>query len=194
MGKAAQLEDFCRLVEARSEEHREAVNLLLKARHYAVAFGTLRQEIDSLLRVHYLNVISAGESPARARKLVKDLIEGERWTRQSKKGNSVRITDREMLDLRVPNSGWEKTIYEFGCQLIHLSRLHDYETSDPIQLLDDDEKLQIVGYLKQYHAYDQPDLTFDAIIELLPGIINKICDNTISSLNSFKMKLGEKLT
>lgn len=189
----AQIIQFCRLIRARTKENREAVNLLLENRLYSVAFGILRQEIDSLIRVSYLNNISIGNSPARARALVRDLVEGDRWQRTTVKGKLVNVTDREMLIAYQRAVGWEKLVYEFGCQLIHLSRFHDYRDSDPIATMEEEDKLEIVGYLRQYHSFQEVSLTFEALVEYLPKIINKICDNTNCITDSFERRIRNQL-
>jgi len=46
---------FFRQVTARSEEHKQSFDLLYHAGHYGVCIGIIRQEIDSMMRVAYLN-------------------------------------------------------------------------------------------------------------------------------------------
>lgn len=189
-----QLDQFCRLIKARTKENRQAVNVLVEAELYSVAFGTLRLEIDSLIRVAYLNDISRSNSPARARKLVRDLVEGDRWTRTTKKGKQTNITEREMLNAYRAANGWEKVVYDFGCQLIHLSRFHDYQNLDPISILSEDSKQEVTAYLKQYHAFDGQHLTIDVLIQYLPKVADKVCDNTLGLIESLENKLRIQLT
>ena len=184
-----QLRQFCRLIRARTEENRKAVEVLLNAELYGSAFGTLRQEIDSLIRISYIYNVSKSNSPARARVLIRNLVEGDRWTRTSKKGNQVNITDREMLNAHQRAIGWEKMIYEFGCQLIHLSRLHDYKTIDPVSMFTESQKVEIIGYLKNYHDFNETTLTFNGLIQQIPNVMNKICDNTLSITDDFESRL-----
>ena len=189
-----QLDQFCRLVKARTEENRQAVNVLLEAELYSVAFGTLRQEMDSLIRVAYLNQISRDKSPASARKLVRDFVEGDRWTRTTKKGTQTNITEREMLNAYQAAIGWEKLVYDFGCHLIHLSRFHDYQDVDPVSILPEDSKQEITAYLKQYHAFNGHDLTFNILIQYLPKVADKVCDNTLCFVGSLENNLRVQLT
>lgn len=188
-----QLDQFCRLIRARTEENRDAVKVLLKAKLYSVAFGVLRQEIDSLIRIAYLNDIRQNYSPARARILIRDLIEGDRWTKTTKKGKQANITDREMLNAYQAAIGWERIVYDFGCQLIHLSKFHDYQNSDPILNLPEDSQIEITNYLKQYHALEENKLTFDILVQYLPNVIDKICDNTLGITSSFEDNLRHKI-
>lgn len=118
--------------------------------------------------------------------MVRDLIEGEQWTRTSKKGNQVRVTDREMLNAHQNAVGWEKIVYEFGCQLIHLSNFHDYEKVDPVLSLTENTKLEIITYLTQYHGFDEGDLNFDSLVKYIPNVIDKICDNTDYFVKEFE--------
>ncbi|MGJ8562162.1 MAG: hypothetical protein ACSHXY_01305 [Alphaproteobacteria bacterium] len=189
-----QLEQFCRLIRSRTEENRKAVNVLLDAKLYSVAFGILRQEIDSLIRIAYLENARQNYSPARARILIRDLVEGNRWTRTTKKGKQANITDREMLNAYRAAIGWEKIVYDFGCELIHLSKFHDYQNSDPVSNLSEDSKIEITNYLKQYHAFDGNNLTFDTLVQYLPDVIDKVCDNTLAITTSFENKLRNKIT
>jgi len=188
-----QLAQFCRLIRARTEENRAAVNVLLQARLYSVAFGVLRQEIDSLIRIAYLDNIRHNYSPGRARLLIRELVEGDRWTRTTKKGKQANVTDREMLDAYQAAIGWEKIVYDFGCELIHLSKFHDYQNSDPILNLSEDSKIQIRNYLKQYHGFDRNHLTFETLVQYLPNVIDKICDNTLGITSSFEDNLRYKV-
>lgn len=190
----AQVIQFCRLIRARSEENRRSVKLLLKNELYSVAIGVLRQEIDSLIRISYLYEESKDNSPARARKLVRELVEGERWTRNSKKGRPVAITDREMLNAYQNAIGWEKLVYDFGCQLIHLSNFHDYKSVDPILSLPDDVKEEISLYLAQYHGYNGRNLNLDSLVEYLPNVIDKICDNTNTFTEIFEELMLNQLS
>jgi len=188
-----QLDQFCRLIRARTKENRDAVKVLLEAELYSVAFGVLRQEIDSLIRIAYLNDIRQNYSPARARILIRDLVEGDRWTKTTKKGKQANITDREMLNAYQAAIGWERIVYDFGCQLIHLSKFHDYQNSDPILNLSEDSQNEITNYLKQYHALDENNLTFDILVQYLPNVIDKICDNTLGITSSFEDNLRNKI-
>ena len=190
----AQLEQFCRLIRARTLEHRQAVKLLLEKGLYSLAFGTLRQELDSLIRVSYLNDISKKNSPVRARKLVRDLVEGTRWRRPTHKGKLVPVTDREMLNAYSRAIGWEKLVYDFGCQLIHLSNLHDHRETDPVSLMDKQEKLDIIRYLKDFHSFAGTHLTFEILLEYLPMITDKVCDNTECLITEFESRMRGQLS
>ena len=45
---------FCRAVEARSREHREAMDVAITRGWWAIAGSVLRMELDSMIRVVYL--------------------------------------------------------------------------------------------------------------------------------------------
>ena len=189
-----QLAQVCRLITARSEENKQSAKLLLENKLYSVAIGILRQEIDSLLRISLLYNESKAHSPARARKMIRDLVNGEQWTRSSKKGKAVRITDREMLNAYRNAMGWEKLVYDFGCQLIHLSNLHDYRHADPVVSLPKNTKSEIILYLTQCHEYEETELNLDSLVQYLPKVIDKICDNTNYFVEAFEKTMSEKLS
>ena len=137
--------------------------------------GILRQELDSLIRVSYLwhedTAIKEGI------KLIQDTVEGRQWKKLTTKGKEIRITDREMVELARHLGGWENTIYDFGCKLIHLSNFHSYKSSDPFSNLPEKEKVDIIGYLENYHNYPHSNLSLDLLKPYLPKVMTKLKEN-----------------
>ncbi|HFB54665.1 MAG TPA: hypothetical protein ENJ46_01970 [Hellea balneolensis] len=183
-----QIKQFLRLIRARTTENKAALLVLMNANFYGVAFGLLRQEIDSLIKVAYL----ADNSDARVRKHIRSLVSGERWRHETERGKLVYVTDREMLDKSKSLIGWEKTVYEFGCKLIHLSEFHDYDNIDPISTFFDDQVEEIIGYLKQYHEFEGESLDLNVLIEYLPNVMDKVCANTLGYVSILENRFLSK--
>ena len=134
---------------------------------YGIAIGLLRQEIDTFLRLVYLNAVGK----RRARQLIEQFAAGERWTAL---GSKKWITEREMVQVAVQRYFWVEIAYRFGCHLIHLSKLHDYKSVDPFSVIDVKEQRAIVQFLHDYHGYPDADIDFGRFSKLLPAVMNKI--------------------
>ncbi len=180
------IEKFCNQVSLRTAENYSAFNLLVESECFGVAIGILRQELDSLIRVSYLwhEDIEINEGL----KLMQDSLNGKKWEKLSVKGKKIKITDREMVELARHLGGWEKVIYDFGCNLIHLSNYHSYKECDPLVALSSDKKAEIVSYLRSYHCYPHSGLNFDLLKPYLPKVIEKLKDN----INYFLEAISEK--
>lgn len=168
MNKLSDLVQFNRLVRARSQENKSSFEVLMNSGNYSVAIGLLRQEIDTFVRVVYLNEVSEEE----AMRLISDLINGRQWRPKGKKRG--RITDREMVNIAKEYYFWVEIAYNFGCKLIHLSNFHDYENIDPFFKIGRDDKNEIKSYLKSYHGYNYEDLDLNGFLEYLPKVMEKI--------------------
>jgi hypothetical protein len=142
---------------------------------FSVAVGLLRQELDSLIRVAYLSEQGASSQTARA--LMADSVNGNQWTTATANGRYRRITDREMLDIAAHLGGWVEIIYLFGCKLIHLSDMHDYEVSDPFAKLSNQTRQEIITYLHDYHGYPYPDIDQPKFEAYLPKVMQKLIEN-----------------
>lgn len=168
---------FCRQIRQRSSEHQEAMTLAAERGWRSIAFGILRQELDSMVRVIYLLT--------QPRQLRADLlaasVAGVRWRVQTENGKMKPVTDREMVDLAQNLHGWTRNVYEFGCRFIHLSSAHDYLARDPFQALPFEEREGIAQYINHYHRRPDQTLsvnsTFDDIIAYAPLILKKISRN-----------------
>lgn len=166
----SELDTFCRQVRARSAEHRQAM-LALRALPGQMV-STLRQELDSLVRVVFL--LAQSDRKYRHR-FIGDAVSGRKWTRTDSRKP---ITDREMVDLTDTLHGWTKSVYGFGCAFIHLSHLHDYQTREPLDQIPEADKIAILGHLRYYHGGPNGSAPrFSDIVALLPAVFTKIADN-----------------
>ena len=168
INEPSEIDRFHRLVQNRTKENMNSVNVLINSGNYSVAIGLLRQEIDTFVRLVYLAKVSDIE----AKQLVSDLVAGKQW--QHKSGKGGRITDREMVNEAKQQYFWVEIAYEFGCKLIHLSEIHDYENIDPFTRISINDKKEIISYLKSYHGYGETNIDIERFINFLPMVINKI--------------------
>lgn len=159
------LDQFLRAARFRSEQNKAALDLLLKAHIYAIAIGLLRQEIDTFVRLVYLQSVDA----PLANELIAQFVRGERWSRKKKL-----ITDGEMVELAQAKHFWVEKAYRFGCKLIHLSDFHDYQSVDPFTTIPTSDKRTIMNFLRDYHGYRENDIDLPRFIELLPKVMVKI--------------------
>ena len=167
----SELDTFCRQVRVRSAEHRQAM-LALRALP-GLMVSTLRQELDSLVRVVFL--LAQGDRQYR-RRLIGDAVSGRKWTRG---GSRQPISDREMVDLTDTLHGWTKSVYGFGCAFIHLSHLHDYQTREPLDQIPESEKSAILDHLRHYHGGPHGSAPrFSDIVPLLPAVFAKMLTPT----------------
>ena len=165
---------FARTVRARSAAHATALQLMQKVGLQGVVVSLLRQELDSLVRVLYLS-----RQPAQGQlRLLEQMERGQRWTRTNESGREEVVSDRTMVEAAASLHGWAKSAYKFGCAFIHLSRLHDYSSRDPLALVSTEERTDILAHLAYYHGLSSgPSSTFDDIIPMLPAVFAKIQSN-----------------
>ncbi len=171
-----QIQIFCNLIRQRSKENGKAIAAITR---YPDIIGPvvalLRQELDSMIRVIYL--LSIHDFDERER-LIRLMLNGEKWSTKTKGGTVRKITDREMVELAQDLQGWTKSVYKFGCAFIHLSDSHNYLLDDPFQKLPDGEKADILKHMRYYHGgpcSDSPGLK--EITHYLPMIFEKISSN-----------------
>lgn len=165
------LEIFCRLVRERSKENSQALHLLYRARLISPLISTLRQELDSLIKVLYLLSISNLEYRDR---LIQASVEGRKW--RDEEGHY--ITDRKMVDKANELYGWTNSVYRFGCAFVHLSNFHDYQARDPMNMISYEEKNDILRHMRYYHGGpSQDNPTLEDLVEYLPRVGEKISSN-----------------
>lgn len=185
MDERIDLQTFCRQVRERSRENRSALALLQTEELYGNVVATLRQELDSMVRVIFL--LSVSDS-ARRNSLIDDAVNGRIW-RNATKG---RITDHEMIALAHKLHGWSRSIYRFGCAFIHLSSLHDYRERDPMNRLSQEERTDLLQHLRYYHGGPASDAaSFRDIVRYLPAVFEKVARNLECYLN--QLERGEQL-
>jgi len=159
------------LARNRSSENSDAMSHFQVSGNRTGSFGTLRQELDTLIRAMYL---LRQDLPERER-LVELTLNGERWRQQNKRQF---ITDREMVGLANELEGWSEYVYKFGCAFIHLSDLHGSDNKPLADRLSDDEKKAIRYYVQHYHSVDfSNEITLDELLEVSDRIFDKIRSN-----------------
>jgi hypothetical protein len=145
---------------SRSDENWNTLELLLRERRFGVAIGLLRQEIDTFIRLVYLDTIDDPQ----AAKLINGWAQGKRWP----------VRDAVMVSVAEKSYFWVEIAYEFGCKLIHLSDFHDYQAIDPFGTMPIESKRTIIGFLRTHHGYTNPDIDLAEFVELMPPVMNKI--------------------
>ncbi len=178
------LEQFCSFVEARSLENRQAAACLCDFPGQMMSL--IRQELDSLIRVLYLLSIS---DLAERNRLMKQTIEGGKWTTITNNGKEKKITDRDMVQRAetMTNWGWTKIAYQFGCSFIHLSNYHGYLEENPLDRLSEEDRNNILDYMRYYHGgplSDEP--SFLEFASYFPEVFNKISGNLTCYLEYLK--------
>lgn len=134
----------------------------------------LRQELDSMVRVIYLLSIQDVEE---RRRLVNLSLNGQKW-RVSKNDKFIDVTDRNMVDISSKIHGWTLSVYKFGCSFIHLSNFHDYNERNPLETLDEYQKLEVLAHMRYYHGGPQSDHpSFEEFSFYFPAIFEKIRGN-----------------
>jgi len=174
------IEEFCSIVTKRSQENLNSLLLLLENGNFSIAIGLLRQELDSLIRVAYLCDINP--SKEEAKELISNMLQGKQW-KKLRNNKSIRITDREMINLASKIGGWVEIIYSFGNKLIHLSDMH---SNNPTKNITIEEKNEIIKYLSDYHQYPYKDINKVHIEEYLPKIMKKLVENVAFYVEEIK--------
>lgn len=166
----ANLVIFARQIRQRTLEHRRAVQLLSDARLAGQLVAILRQELDSMIRVIYL----LAQGSERRRSLIAAMVQGRRW---SLANSRKPVTDKEMAQLAQALQGWTLSVYKFGCAFIHLSSFHDYNDRDPLALLPENERRDLLNHCRHYHGGPGDDACFSDLVPYLPAVFEKIAAN-----------------
>ncbi|MBO2656119.1 hypothetical protein I6M49_22000 [Shewanella algae] len=72
-------------------------------------------------------------------------------------GKQCRVTDKMMVDVAQKYEGWAGSIYRFGCEFIHLSNFHGYNSSNPLETISEEEKSNVLGHMRHYHGGPKSD-------------------------------------
>lgn len=175
------LNDFIRILVERSKANTAAILLLYEQELFGNCVSTLRQELDSLIRVCYLNALM---ETAEIDRLIEDTVNGVEW-----KINDKRITDKKMINIASQYNHWAPEVYQFGNCFTHLTNYHDYQHIDPLVNLDMKVKHTIKQYLNTYHAFPIiNDVTFQNVIPYLPKVAEKISHNLQSYITDLKSR------
>jgi hypothetical protein len=141
----------------------------------SVEVSILRMELDSLVRVIYLN--------HRCDSVRRD----ELLTRATTPGIKFGVFDRDMVDFAEGLTGWARRVYDYSNAFIHLSSQHDYDARDPFQPLDHDERTAIASYLQQYHGGTvAANSTFEEVADYVPKVFDKIAKNLKIELDTLE--------
>lgn len=154
------LDRFCRQVRERSNENQQAFRILRAQNLWGAAPGLVRQELDSMIRVIYLLEL---EDLIERNRLIEDSITGRHWKRQTRNGNWTRITDREMVDLALERHGWITQVYQYGCNLIHLSDWHDYQSNDPVDNISEADMRNLRLEIESFHGREFGNISFETL-------------------------------
>ncbi|MBB3122496.1 hypothetical protein FHS03_005597 [Massilia violacea] len=92
-----------------------------------------------------------------------------------------------MVDLAQELQGWTASVYKFGCAFIHLSGMHDYNSRDPLSLISNDEREDILRHCRYYHSGPaNDDASFADLVPFLPKVLEKIAGNLECYLNDLE--------
>lgn len=175
---------FYNLVKARSIENLAAFQIEYNAGLYGKCVSTLREELDS-----YIKIIFLRKHPGKDM-FIDQTLSGKQW-----KFGSQKITDRFMLDYLKDSTidemdYWEREyIYRMGCFFIHLSNFHSYKSDNPFNAIAELDKINIIRFIKSKHGYEMDTSNLDinkleTIIPFLPLIMNKINSNLLYQLEA----------
>jgi hypothetical protein len=168
-------QEFINLIQKRSNENAESFRDDFEKNRIGKCLSTLREELDSFIRVMYLGRIS--DINERERLMNQTLI-GCRWTILTVNNKTKPVTDREMVEKSSELKGYIHYVYKFGCGFIHLSNFHNYQIKNPFDELDFSDQFSIQLYLHQYHGFPlDRDLTVESITPLIPNVFEKISSN-----------------
>lgn len=168
-------ENFIELIQNRSKENKESLQDDFAKKRIGKCISTLREELDSFIRVMYIGRISDTNERI---KLMNQTLSGEKWTISTVNNKLKKVTDKDMVDKANELKGYVQYVYKFGCGFIHLSDFHNYATTNPFNKLIDTEKADIKMYLNQYHHFPiDEELTIQNITSYIPDVFDKISSN-----------------
>jgi hypothetical protein len=162
---------FCRMIEARSREHHEAMRVALDKGWLAIAGSVLRMELDSMIRVIWLL-----HHPDTREQILASCVAGEGFS-----GDRTRITDRAMAEDAANVNGWVRAVYRFGNTFVHLTNAHDYAVHDPFQAYE--HRGEVIEFLNRYHQGKVPggpvddSSTLRDLAAYAPYVLEKITSN-----------------
>lgn len=163
-------EKFCKIVQQRSDENKQAISLLSRTGLTGQVMSVLRQELDSMVRIIFL----LSQTIEEREHLINLTLTGKKWKLRS----NANVTDKQMVELADTLNGWTESVYKFGCAFIHLSSYHDYAFNDPFENLGQVEIDSIKNHLNYYHGFPMTnDLTMQSISFYLPMVFDKIEGN-----------------
>lgn len=177
------LKKFYDIVRARSNENIQGFNLLYNAKLYGKCISTLREELDSYIRVIFL------KNHSQKNLFISQTLKCEKW-----KCGKQNITDRYMLEYLRDRQmdGWERDyIYTIGCFFVHLSNFHNYKVENPFKAISEKDRINIVNFIKDKHGWERDTKDIDinnieTIIPFLPLVMKKINSNLLYEISMDK--------
>jgi hypothetical protein len=82
-----------------------------------------------------------------------------------------------MVDLALERHGWITQVYQYGCNLIHLSDWHDYQKNDPVDNLSETERRTLRLEIEDFHGRELGNVSFEMLKWQAPYTIDKIASN-----------------
>lgn len=176
------LKQFIEIVIDRSNENISSILTLHSQEKYGTCISLLRQELDSLIRVCYLNNLKDNDEIER---LINKTINGIEWEK-----NGKRIFDRTMVNIASQHNSWAAEVYDFGNSFTHLTNYHDYKKNDPLKNLEETKRMTVKQYLKSYHQFSESlEITFENVIPYIPKVANKVSDKLRGYLNLLENRI-----
>lgn len=137
--------------------------------------STIREEVDSLLRVIYLLGVSDYNELT---DIIGNSFDQRMFGPTRADGGTRRILDKSMIEAAAAQFDWLETLYDFGCSFIHLTGLHSYQERDPFRMLSPSEQEVIVEFVNRYYrATISANSQFTEVAHYLPQIFRKVAEN-----------------
>jgi hypothetical protein len=175
----SQSDEYKRLIARRLEENMKSFNLLFGIQHYGNCISIMCQELDQMIRLLFL----LNKDSTIRKSFMQSSIESHKWHITSKDNKREYITEETLVEFAKSLKGWDRGIYDFGFAFKSLSNNFNYGSKDPIKSMTDSDRANLARYIQKFHVKDFPDtFTIDALIPVLPGIIEVISTNLKSYL------------
>jgi hypothetical protein len=186
MDKPNHSQTFINSIKSRMEENKKAFSLLMQEKLYSLIGSILRLELDSLIRMAYIN---SKKDESDKEVLLSQFINGNRWSYEKKL-----VTDRMMLNNLMCRLGlgWAEPIYDICCAFIHLSPYHDWGEIEPTNNLTIENRKTIVEHVKA-HQHKDLDLNFGFydLVSIADGIFDKLQGNLKCEIETFEKNIME---
>jgi len=164
---------FFDIIEARSNENKKALELLVEAKCYALVGAIIRMELDSFIRTYHFSSCTSTQQQA----ILQKFFSGEKWS----------MRDADMIARMSQSIGWTEHIYKFCNAFIHLSPFHDWATSSQIPNLTQQTR-QFIAKDINAQQYDKSvtiseNFGFEELIHFAPHIFEKLRSNLLYEMN-----------
>jgi hypothetical protein len=168
------IKEYQNIIHHQLEENWTSFNILFELKHYGNCISIMCQELDQYIRILYLLKQTKGIKD----KLIECTLNNQKWFTVGIDNKKVYITEEQILEFTETLSGWEKGICTFGIIFRSLSNNNNYILKNPIKSLDENERLLLLEYIREYHQNDFPDnFDIENLIPILPMIFSKISES-----------------